>query len=305
MAMVMIFISQLITGPGLARVVPPKPISDVIAPPKPSPTKPYQHPLAARPSFRIIPGTPSEPVSVYLMAGQSNLVGAALQANLAPDYTAPLAGAYIWGARTEFVPLAPGFDGRYTKFGTELGFGRRIIEHSHEPVYLIKSGLGATTLAEDWSPDGINNSYDRFTQTVDAALKELSTQGIAYDIKGLVWMQGEHDVWTADFAAAYEQNLTQLINAIRTRYDSDLTIAIGLIRGDLPADTRTPLAQVRVAQRRVAAADSRVFLVDTDALGHKTAILQPDGVHYNAAGQVLLGTAFANAFNADTSDSRD
>jgi len=202
------------------------------------------------------------------------------------------------------VSLAPGFDGRHTKFGPELSFGRRIVEHSRESVYLIKSGLGATTLAEDWAPEGINNSYDRFTQTVETALANLTSQGIAYEIKGLVWMQGESDVWTADFAAAYEQNLTQLIDDIRMRYGSELTIAIGLIRGDLPADERSPLAMVRVAQRAVATADSQVVLVDTDALGHGNVVMQPDAVHYNAAGQVLLGTAFANALAAGTSEAR-
>ncbi|MGD1865863.1 MAG: sialate O-acetylesterase [Phormidesmis sp.] len=288
--------SQQLTGSGAARVVPPRPISYVIAPQKPAGIKHHPIPLASRPSFRTALGTPDDPVSVYLMAGQSNMMGAALQENMDPQYTVPFPAAKIWGNRAEFVPLAPGFDGQYVDFGPELSFGRRIVEHSRETVYLVKSGLGATTLADDWAPERINNSYDRFTQTVDAALAELTEQGVAYEIKGLVWMQGESDVWKHDFSTTYEQNLTQLIASVRARYGTDLAIAIGLIRGDLPTDDRVAQReQVRMAQRIIAASDARVFLVDTDTFGQGETVLQPDAVHYNATGQILLGTAFADA----------
>ena len=41
--------------------------------------------------------------------------------------------------------------------------------------------------------------------------------------------------------------------------------------------------------------DTHTYLVDTDSFGDGDAVLKPDAVHYNAVGQVLLGTSFAEA----------
>ncbi|MEO1395031.1 MAG: sialate O-acetylesterase [Cyanobacteria bacterium J06634_5] len=273
---------------------------------KPSFLPPKANPLPGG-SFRTAHrATTSNPASVYLMAGQSNLVGEALVKNLPPQYGLTFPSVQIWGVsaspedrrHTAFVDLAPGFDGYYESLGPELSFGRRLVALNQESVYLIKDGLGATNLAEDWNPSGLNNAYDNFTQTVDAALNELNEQGIAYEIKGLVWMQGESDVWIPSAAAAYEENLRALVDAVRSRYGTSLPIAIGLIRADLPTDDTRPLNQVRLAQRSVAAADSRIVLIETDTLGKSTDLLQSDDVHYNATGQVSLGTAFAEALQS-------
>lgn len=272
--------------------------TDLVSPPKPMQLKPTELPLAAFPAYRIPRGIPSDPVAVYLMAGQSNLVGAAQLSNAKPAEIAPFEAAQIWSDRLGFVPLAPGFNGPYQNMGPEYGFARRMVERRREQIYIIKVGLGATTLAEDWHPEGVNNWYDRLTETVAIALSELNAQDIAYEIRGLVWMQGESDAWNAAFAAEYEQNLTLLIADLRQRYGADLAVAIGLIRRDLPADDVAPLPIVRAAQRAVASKDMRVFLVNTDDLGEANAVLQKDEVHYNATGQFLLGEAFANELSA-------
>ncbi|MEL6816251.1 MAG: sialate O-acetylesterase [Cyanobacteria bacterium J06598_3] len=252
-------------------------------------------------------GSIDSSVSVYLMAGQSNLVGEALVENLDLHYRVSFPAAQIWGISPSregthgerFVDLAPGFSSYYLHLGPELSFGRQLVVSTRETVYLIKDGLGATTLETDWDPNGINNSYDRFTETVDVALATLTAQGIAYEIKGMVWMQGESDVWVPGFAEQYEENLAVLVSDVRSRYGETLPIAIGLIRGDLPTDDSEPLRQVRAAQRAIATADPYTTLVNTDALGTGAAVLQSDAVHYNAAGQVLLGKAFAAALLGD------
>ncbi len=60
---------------------------------------------------------------------------------------------------------------------------------------------------------------------------------------------------------------------------------------DLPT-SRVNLDLVRNTQRAVAGADSKVFLVNTDALGAGADVLKAgDPMHYNAAGQVALGNA--------------
>jgi hypothetical protein len=238
--------------------------------------------------------TPTRPVSVYLMAGQSNLVGEALAADLNPQYATPFPQAQIWSRpSSSFKALVPGYDGQTVNVGPEFSFGRRIVERSNENVYIVKYGLGSTTLENDWKPNS-GAQYNAFKQTVDAALANLTANGIAYEVDGLVWMQGESDTYNDAYAPKYKDNLTNFIGTVRGLYGADLDVAIGLIRNDLPT-SRTNLDLVRNAQRAVVGADPRSFLVDTDALGLGSNVLKPDGVHYNANGQVLLGNAFANA----------
>ncbi|MEL6471334.1 MAG: sialate O-acetylesterase [Cyanobacteria bacterium J06623_4] len=242
-------------------------------------------------------GPVSEPVPVYLMAGQSNMVGVPQVADLSDaSYVQPFSAAQIWNrSQDEFVDLAPGFDGRPTRMGPELSFGRQIAAHRDEDVYLVKYGFGNTSLAQDWNPDGTGSQYNSFTQTVDEALGELTAQGIDYEVEGLVWMQGESDSYNSSYAAAYEDNLLGFVDSVRDLYGADLDVAIGLIRNDLPTSA-TNRELVRDAQQAVSAGDGDMFLVNTDALGGSDVMIPGDLTHYSADGQVLLGNAFANAF---------
>ena len=240
-----------------------------------------------------------DPVSVYLLAGQSNLVGEAKIANLTDTrYTQPFSAAQIWSRpQTDFVDLAPGFDGQTEELGPELSFGRQIVANTGENVLLIKYGLGSTTLAEGWQEDGSGTQFNQLKDIVDVALDSLTNQGLTYDIEGLVWMQGESDTNNDTFAEAYEDNLLGFVDGARAVYGENLDIAIGLIRNDLPTSARNR-ELVRDAQRTVSAGDASVFLVDTDALGGAEVLRPGDTTHYNADGQVLLGNAFADAFVA-------
>lgn len=237
------------------------------------------------------------PVSVYLMAGQSNLVGEGLSENLDPFYASPFPETQIWSVPDwQFVDLSPNYDWRAT-VGPEISFGRAIAQNEANDVYIVKYGMGDTTLAQDWDPEG-GAQYNTFVEVVDAALADLEAKGLRYEIDGLVWMQGESDTYNSRFADEYQDNLTNFIGSVRDRYDSDLDVAIGLIRNDLPT-YQPSLDVVRAAQREVAQADSQVVLVDTDSLGASEDVLKVevgDLTHYSATGQTLLGEAFADAF---------
>ncbi|MEL6554482.1 MAG: sialate O-acetylesterase [Cyanobacteria bacterium J06621_11] len=238
-----------------------------------------------------------DPISVYLLAGQSNLVGEAQVANLTDtSYVQPFSVAQIWSRpQVDFVDLAPGFDGQMVELGPELSFGRQIVDKTGENVLLIKYGLGSTTLAEDWQKDGSGTQFNKLKDIVDVALDSLTNQGLTYDIEGLVWMQGESDTYNDAFAGAYEDNLLGFVDGVRDVYGENLDVAVGLIRNDLPTSARNR-ELVRDAQRVVSAGDSKVFLVDTDALGGSEVLRPGDTTHYNADGQILLGNAFADAF---------
>ncbi|MEM9087946.1 MAG: sialate O-acetylesterase, partial [Cyanobacteria bacterium P01_F01_bin.53] len=242
-----------------------------------------------------------DPVSVYLIGGQSNAVGEALLSNLPAPYINPFPRAKIWGAPSEsFVTLAPGFDGQTTNVGPEFSFGRTIVDRTNQDVYLVKYGLGATSLDVDWNPSGAGGGkgrqFNTFVDTVNQALDTLTTNGITYELDGLVWQQGESDTYDDGFADRYQDNLTNFIGTVRDFYGADLEVSIGLIRNDLPTsdDNRK---DVRDAQIFVSGADPKVNLVDTDMLGPaSTVLIDGDPTHYSAAGQVALGNAYGNSF---------
>jgi hypothetical protein len=155
---------------------------------------------------------------------------------------------------------------------------------------LIKHAVGATSLAGDWNPTN-GATYTAFRQTVSNGLTALTNAGHTYEIAGFLWMQGESDAFNAGQAAAYNANLTALIADVRTRYGADLPFLIG----QLPSGQYAPTppvghATVRQAQANVAQLDAMAKLIVTDSFS-----LKADIIHFDAAGQMALGQAFAQA----------
>lgn len=225
-------------------------------------------------------------VSVYLLGGQSNMVGLAPNSDLPPELADPYPSVQIWQVDSQnFSDLRPGFSnssGNGSRFGPELAFGRGIDGFADEEVFLVKHAQGSTNLAEDWDPDGANNTqYDTFVDRVSDALGYLDSQDIGYDVEGMLWMQGEFDAFVPEFADAYEANLTAFIADMRSRYGEEMKFAIGRLRDPFAVT-------LKAAQDAVAAADPRNLIVNTDDFE-----LLPDGVHYSAAGQLDLGNGFA------------
>lgn len=117
-----------------------------------------------------------EPIQVFLMAGQSNMVGYGplsdadtgdWQESLSLDamIRAGTASAQLLATRddvwvsfqsTEEVKgaglLEPGFGGGQEFFGPELGFGEVLGDELDAPLVCFKSATGGTTLGGDWRP---------------------------------------------------------------------------------------------------------------------------------------------------------
>ena len=243
---------------------------------------------------QVLMGRPADAVSVYLLAGQSNMAGEASRFRLPPDLTVPYPAVKIWQPEAHgFVDLQPGFAesaGDSDAFGPELSFGRTMDDQRLEPVYLIKHALGATNLAEDWNPDRRNNQHHIFVTKVKTALDFLKRDHVRYIVKGMAWMQGENDAFEAEqFANDYEANLRALIADMRSHYGNHLRFVIGQLSQHLP-EGFTYQEQIRSAQRQVAATDPLTSIVKTDQFS-----LQADQVHFDAQGQLDLGRAFAQA----------
>jgi cysteine-rich repeat protein len=120
--------------------------------------------------------------------------------------------------------------------------------------------------------------------------------GQAGEVSAFFWMQGEADAGSAEWAAAYEANLTQFVAQVQADFSAP---HLPFVRGrlnvhiDMGVAARPFLDTVRAAQEAVAATLPRTVMVDTDDLA-----LNGDLVQFSAAGQMGLGQRFADAFLA-------
>jgi iduronate 2-sulfatase len=237
----------------------------------------------------------TKPVMVYLLAGQSNMVGSGTpKADLPIALQSPQADVEFYHSqapgplvKNTWVPLQPGstYD-----FGPEVTFGRSIADRfPKERVALIKYAAGNTNLAVNWNAD-TGPYYATFKQSVAAGLMALTDRGDRYKIAGMVWMQGESDASFPAMTAAYEANLTAFIARVRSDLGvPDLPFVIGRIYLGA-AHASTSEQHIRKAQVAVAERDSKAAWVDLDGLDQ-----QPVGVEFNGPGTVEMGKRFAEA----------
>ncbi len=227
-----------------------------------------------------------KPLKVFVLAGQSNMMGqyaynADLPAELQNDQPAVLLRHNgVW------TVLKPGHGVSTTQFGPEVTFGHDMdAAWGNADIALVKYAVGATTLAADWNPDTPGAQYTGLLSAVNAAMGELSA-GYDAELTGMIWMQGESDGLNAAYAAAYEDNLRHFIESVREDFGvEDLPFVLAQIseaaawtHGDVVRE-----AQLEVGNSMV---NTRVF---------STADLPLYSNHYTAAGQMELGSRFATA----------
>ncbi len=233
---------------------------------------------------------PSSPgrTRVFLLAGQSNMLGQGANSELTPPYNASQTNIAFWH-NGDWVDLAPGFGGTGDEFGPEVGFGYTIGQALVPPdrIFLVKYSLGGTALYNDWAPPS-GPQYTSFMNTARAALANLDTDGVDYEISAMLWLQGESDAVEGQ-GAAYEANLRNFIDDMRTQFSvPDLPFYIARVRTYYGTVEQSGL--VRTAQVAVAESTANVEAFDTDSYN------LINGGHYNTAGQLNIGIDFANTY---------
>lgn len=268
---------------------------------------------------------------LYFLGGQSNMEGYGRLDELPADQRGEVAGVWIFTGRMvadseagggvgRWEPLQPGHgtgfvtDGasntRSDRFGPELSFGRQMARlHPGECIAIVKYSRGGSSLESGasgfgtWDPDFAEgnrvNQYDHALAALRNALSRPDVDGDgAVDVlkpAGIIWMQGEADAYhSRESAAAYRGNLQRLMELLRAalRVD-DLPVVIGRITDsghDADGLMMDHIAVVQQAQASYTAADRCATLVGvTDELGYS------DDWHYDTAGYLRLGQAFAEA----------
>ncbi len=144
------------------------------------------------------------------------------------------------------------------QIGPELGFGHLLGNHHDEPVLILKASQGNRSLSWDFLPPGserfevgekvyagYKDSPDSWTKGAEpkavnwyagkqyddcfGAAKEVLAKfdesfphwkGRQHEIAGFVWFQGHKDTGSEIHASRYEQNLVQLIKALRKEFNA-------------------------------------------------------------------------------------
>ena len=196
-------------------------------------------PVTARATATLEKG----PIDVYLLGGQSNMVGKDRASNL-PDELLSLPEILLYAAGTRvpaeladtWISLQPtGLGWDEILFGPEIGLGERLRDLCPgEPIALIKYASGGTSLEIMWKPgadasDTANwgSRFTAFVNTVTNGLAALEADGWQPVIKGMLWYQGEQDAKDgldaneSDHSADdYGANLAHFIGRVREQFAS-------------------------------------------------------------------------------------
>jgi hypothetical protein len=197
-----------------------------------------------------------EPVRVFVLAGQSNMVGAGrIEAN--PERNdgmgslewlvdeSPTKARYqhlrkndgSWASHEDVKiwylgqvgDLAPGYGANESTIGPELGFGSVVGDAYEEPVLLITIAWGGKSIGKDFRPPSsggeVGSEYRQLVEMTKAVLLDAELlfpelEGRTFELMGIGWHQGWNDRVNQAFNDAYEENLSNLIRDLRKELDA-------------------------------------------------------------------------------------
>lgn len=287
--------------------------------------------LALIAAFAFCSASQAKDYHVYLMAGQSNMVGYGYVSDLPAAYQRDVPGAFIFHGNTGedgaavdgrglWAPLRPGHgigfasDGESNqlsdRFGPELSFARQLqAESPGAAVAIIKYARGGTALdalsqrnAGKWDPHaggGVGvNQYDHCLATIRRAFapSDIDGDGEADRLipAGIVWMQGETDGEELGPAIRYAENLRELMTLFRAAlHIDDAPVVIGRITdsGQDEDGLVWDFGNVVRAQQFAYSASDARAALVTSTDDYAYS----DKWHYDSAGFIDLGERFADA----------
>lgn len=260
-----------------------------------------------------LPALGGKPASVFITAGQSNADGRELVEFL-PSY---LKNGYT---HLRYANVTEGTDGTFGdyKFGKRFAFcditNYYLDQALGNDFYAIKCAYGGTSITPGathahlpvWYADktwiASNKAYggnidegksltlaltDGFKKLHDESLSKLKD---GYDVKAIMWHQGESD---RKKAGDYYQNFKDMITFMReqiysvTGDKSDLTLPF--ILGTVPHDSKQYSAGVEEAQLKVASELPNVYVINLSDAG-----LRGDALHFDGPWTEYVGKMMFN-----------
>ncbi len=197
----------------------------------------------------------TSPVKIFIMAGQSNMLG---QGNMSPvttegtleyitaaandpdgDYQFIVNGGSPWAVRDDvwirdqngaLGGLTAGYGSNSGTVGPELGFGHHAGDLYDKQIIIVKAAWGGKDLANDFRPPSSGGTtgfyYNEILRLVSEMTDNLDTDPSTYfpdydfsggyEIAGFCWHQGWNDRIDAGRSAEYEVNMANFIRDMRT-----------------------------------------------------------------------------------------
>ncbi len=266
-------------------------------------------PLAAQESNDDQTDDPT--VRVFIFAGQSNMVGSDSKVQDIKRFP-PFAGleqpqpsvkfSYCIGRENKlksngWVDLQPVDN----VVGPELSFARKVTQNIKAPIAIIKCAAGGTHLGGDWNPDEPSGfkMYPLALDLVRNSLAELERQKISYRIEGLMWHQGENDMFNEQYMANYGQNLKNYLAKWRHDLETpDLKFYIGELctKTIWGMDLRPHMFAISEGQKSVTEADPLAEYIPTSHVGVEIGGGVGLHYHYGTLGQLEHGVNYADAY---------
>jgi hypothetical protein len=220
---------------------------------------------------------------LIVVAGQSNAISRGTSAESIPAKYETLTDAYVWDG-TDFVAYDPGTNAGTAAFtdawGSEAEFIYQLnTEFPGIPAYVVKEALSGTPLASDvgsdWNPAN-DELYGDVVDSVTAARAWLAGEAVTLSHEVTLWNQGEADMTSPTYAAAYEANFAAFLTSWRTDVSDGMFICE---RTRPPGNEPTTYDEgylVREAQHEGVNGDSDAAIIDLDFLDDGFADLHPD-----------------------------
>jgi len=216
----------------------------------------------------------SEALTTYILAGQSNMLGRANTSELQASLQQPYDKALVFD-RGKWVAFKPG-----NQFGPEVTFVRAMAANGRA-IGVIKQAKGATSLAVDWKAC----AGEQYLGLIRKVTEARASRKIR--LAGLIWAQGEADSKSPENASAYGDRLAEFIQRLRADLDTPGLPVVALrVNPPYPhvEGVRTAIEQTKLAH---------YAWIDGDDLEKAK-----DNIHYNVAGQLVLGDRFAKSLMA-------
>lgn len=271
-------------------------------------------------------------VRVFVLAGQSNMVGMASidhLVNVSRDDSSvsDIIGEYPFKTSDSILikyqenfgnlTVSTKYAGSRNQFGVEVGFGFTLDDN--HPTLLIKTAWGGKTLAVDFrSPSSGTGNYKDMRPldygvyyramiedvlATTANIQSFIPTATSFSIDGLVWFQGWNDHLDTGMVQEYGQNLENFIRDVRLDLNASFPIIVGELgmHGVSPSGRGTDrVLRLRATQRAVCDLDefkSNTKFVKTQ----QYAVLDPphyNGIHHyfgRADTYFHMGVAFGKA----------
>lgn len=264
-------------------------------------------PIDESKSYGPVPG---RKIRLFILSGQSNMVGQGLSAELPDEMLRPNDRLLMFedGKWQPLRPLKP-------TFGPEIAFARTIAKAwPDETIGIVKQAWGGTGVLA-WHPNWSKEKADLTGDGRKGNLWEELTgkvrqarQAAACEVMGFIWQQGAKDMQKVEAGRQYLANLKALVEGLRHQTGvAGLPLVLGSHRSkgvpdDLSGFDPASYMEQGLGNRPGAALvlkaqfDAQVEIAPAKMVPLRDLPRHPENVHANTEGQLTLGRLLAEGY---------